>query len=108
MITFDDFKKVDMRIGEIVAVEVVPDADKLLKLTVDVGEETPRTIVSGIREYVEDPEMLVGTKKAFVCNLEPRMLRGIESQGMLLAVGGDVGFAFLSPDIDVPPGSPLT
>ena len=127
MISFDEFKKVDIRIGTITAVEVVPDADKLLKLTVDVGEEKPRTIVSGIREYVGDPQKLVGKQTPFVLNLEYRTIRGIESQGMLFAVGGppesrlatggplrsregeamNAGFEFLKPEHGVLPGSPL-
>jgi methionyl-tRNA synthetase len=84
--SIDDFKKADIRIGEIRAVEVVQDADKLLKLTVDVGESVPRTIVSGIREYMENPESLVGVRCPFVLNLPFRTIRGIESQGMILAV----------------------
>ena len=106
-ISYDDFQKIDIRIGEIKAAEVVPETDKLLKLTVDFGEETSRTIVSGIREYVDDIEGLVGKKTTFVLNLEPRTIKGIESHGMLFAVGGDVGFAFMHADRDVTPGTPL-
>lgn len=106
-IAFDDFKKVDIRVGKILSVEVIPDADKLLKLEVDFGEETPRTIVSGIREYVADPGSLVGMQTTFVTNLPYREIRGIESQGMLFAVGGEQEFSFLRPDKGVLPGSPL-
>jgi methionyl-tRNA synthetase len=84
--SIDDFKRADIRIGEIRAVEVVPDADKLLKLTVEVGEGAPRTIVSGIREYMDNSEDLLGVKCPFVLNLPFRTIRGIESQGMILAV----------------------
>ena len=107
IISYDDFQKIDIRIGEIKAVEVVPETDKLLKLTVDFGEEAPRTIVSGIREYVDDPERLVGKQTTFVVNLEPRTIKGIESQGMLFAVGGEVEFAFMHADRKVTPGTPL-
>lgn len=105
-ISYDDFQKLDIRIGQIVSAEIVPDADKLLKLNVDFGESSPRTIVSGIREYVPDPDVLVGKKTTFVVNLEPRTIRGIESQGMLFAIG-DNTFSLLSPDGDVEPGAPL-
>lgn len=84
-ISIDDFKKVEIRIGKILSVEVVPDADKLLKLEVSFGEET-RQIVSGIRLYLEDPQTLLGKKVAFVTNLEPRIIKGLESNGMILAV----------------------
>lgn len=103
-ITIDDIKKLDVRVGKIVSVEVVDGADKLYKFMVDVGEESPRQILSAIREYFPEGETLVGRSLLFVVNLEPRKLRGFESQGMLLAVG-DERPIFLVPDGDVPPGS---
>ena len=109
MITYDDFAKVEMKIGIITAVEVVPDADKLLKLTVDLGEEAPRQIISGIRTYFENPEALVGVRCPFVTNLEPRTIRGYESQGMILAASGSDGtFGLLIPHTDMPPGATLS
>lgn len=93
-ITIDEFKKIEMTIGEILSVEVVPDADKLLKLSVDVGEETPRQILSGIREYFEDPQSLVGKRCPFVTNLAPRTIRGLESNGMIVAVNDKDGNGF--------------
>ena len=84
-ITIDDFKKVEIKVGEILSVEVVADADKLLKLEVDFGDEK-RQILSGIREFFEDEQELVGKKCPFVTNLEPRIIRGLESNGMILAV----------------------
>jgi methionyl-tRNA synthetase len=81
-ITFDDFVKMDLRVAEIKACEDVPGADKLYKLTIDMGEE--RTIVAGIKLYYTK-EDLIGKKIAVVANLEPRKLRGITSHGMLLA-----------------------
>jgi len=81
-ITFDDFMKLDLRVAEIKACEDIPGADKLYKLTIDIGEE--RTIVAGIKPYYTKEDLL-GKKIAVVANLEPRKLRGIESHGMLLA-----------------------
>lgn len=105
IITYDDFAKLDIAIGEILAVEVVEDADKLLKLTVDVGEETPRQIVSGIRTYFSDPQELVGTRCPFLLNLQPRVIRGLESQGMILAALHEETFALLNPHQALPPGT---
>ena len=73
---------------------------------VDFGEEGgPRTIVSGIAAYVPDPSELVGRQLAYVTNLEPRVIKGIESNGMLFAVGEGDSFAFLTPDREIPPGT---
>ncbi|MFT5179706.1 MAG: methionyl-tRNA synthetase [Candidatus Paceibacteria bacterium] len=104
-ITYDDFKKVEIKIGEILEVEVVEDADKLLKLKVDFGEENTRQILSGIREYFEDPQSLVGKKCPFVTNLEPRTIRGFESDGMIAAVSDDETFSLLNVDGDIKVGS---
>jgi methionyl-tRNA synthetase len=105
MINIDDFSKIEVKIGTVVSAERVPDTDKLLRLMVDLGEEAPRQIVSGIATYVPEPETLVGRQLAFVTNLEPRMLRGLESNGMLFAVGEGDTFAFVTPDRPVPPGT---
>ncbi|MEP6569238.1 MAG: methionine--tRNA ligase [Acidobacteriota bacterium] len=83
-IDITDFTKVDLRVGEVLTAERIPKADKLLLLTVDVGEEKPRQILAGIAQYYS-PEELLGRKIAVVANLKPRKLRGHESQGMLLA-----------------------
>lgn len=84
MITIDDFAKVELRTAEVLAAEAHPNADRLLVLRVRVGEEE-RQIVAGIRGHYE-PEALVGKTLVIVANLEPAQLRGVESQGMLLAV----------------------
>lgn len=85
-ITYDDFKKVEMKIGKILSVEPVPASDKLLKLSVDFAEGGPRQILSGIAKYFPDPKTLIGKKVAFVTNLLPRKMMGLESDGMILAV----------------------
>jgi methionyl-tRNA synthetase len=90
LISIDDFAKVDMRVGEVKAAERVPGAVKLLKLMVDIGTEV-RQLVAGIAEYYQ-PETLVGMKVVVVTNLQPRKLRGVESNGMVLAAtGGEQG-----------------
>jgi methionyl-tRNA synthetase len=105
MISIDKFLELDIRIGEVLEVEKVPDTEKLLKLKVDVGEENPRTIVSGIALFFEDPQILVGKKMPFLTNLESRMLRGIESQGMILASSTEDFFSLLEAHKDTPNGS---
>ena len=105
MISYDDFAKLEIRIGKILSVEIIEDADKLLKLMVDVGEETPRQIVSGIRTYFKDPQVLVGIHCPFLTNLEPRVIRGHESQGMILAASHDDALGLLNPSVTLPPGT---
>ena len=83
-ITFDDFAKIELRVGEITACEIVEKSKKLLKETISFGSET-RTVVSGIRKWYPDPEKMIGKKVIVVCNLAPRMIAGYESQGMVIA-----------------------
>ena len=85
-ISFEDFKKVEIRVAQILSVQEVPKSNKLYQLEVDLGSEK-RTVVSGIRKEYPDPEVLVGKKVALVANLKPAKLMGIESQGMILAAG---------------------
>lgn len=108
MISYEDFAKLEITIGEILSVEVIEDADKLLKLMVNVGEEEPRQIVSGIRTYFDDPQELVGKRCPFLTNLEPRVIRGFESQGMILAVSHEDTFGLLIPHNDVPAGTRIS
>ena len=105
-ISFDDFKKLDIRVGAVLEAERVPDTDKLLKLTVNLGEEHPRQIISGIAEFISAEDM-VGKQCLFAANLEPRIIKGLESQGMILAVGGkeEVPFTLLVPEVQVTPGA---
>lgn len=105
-ISYEEFKKVEMRVGKILSVEIVEDADKLYKFMVDVGEDNPRQILSAIREYYPEPEVFINKKLVFVTNLEPRVIRGYESQGMVVAVDGlEDKPVFLVPESDVLAGS---
>ena len=105
-ISIEDFKKVDIAVGKILSAEKIPDTDKLLKLSVDLAEENPRQIVSGISLYFPDCSVLVGKKCMFVANLESRVIRGFESQGMILAVSTEDGkFSLLEPNDEIPTGS---
>ncbi|MCP4808235.1 MAG: methionine--tRNA ligase [Proteobacteria bacterium] len=103
-ITFDDFQKVQLKAGKVLSAEPHPDADRLLVLQVDVGEEKPRQIVAGIaaRYALSD---LVGLQVVVVANLAPAQLRGVESQGMLLAAGSGTGVAMVSTTEAVDPGT---
>jgi len=109
MITIDEFKKVEIKIGNILSAEKIEGADKLLKLSVDFKEDAPRQIVSGIALYFDNPQDLVGKKCAFATNLEPRIIRGFESNGMILAVSSkddeNKFFSLLETNQDVVPGS---
>ena len=107
-IDITDFTKVDLRVGEVLTAERIPKADKLLLLSVDIGEEKPRQILAGIAQYYE-PEQLLRRKIAVVANLKPRKLRGYESQGMLLAASvGDEGKPVIATFTeDVPNGARL-
>lgn len=104
MATLVDLEKIDIRIGTVLSAEPVENTDKLMRLMVDLGEEVPRQIVSGIRAYTT-PEALIGKQLAFVANLEPRTIKGLESNGMLFAVGKEDTFAFLVPSREVPSGT---
>jgi len=105
-ISIDEFKKVDIVVGKILSAEKIPDTDKLLRLSVDLGEENPRQVVSGISMFFPEHSVLVDKKCMFVANLEPRMIRGFESQGMILAVSTEDGkFSLLTPNDDIPVGT---
>lgn len=106
-ITYDDFSKLDIRIGLVKEVSRIEGADKLLKCTIDFGPLGERTIVSGIAQW-KSPEELVGARLPYIVNLAPRMLRGVESQGMLLAASDEHGVALITPERELPPGSRLS
>lgn len=120
MISYEDFKKVEVRAGKILSAEKIPDTDKLLKLSVDFGEKkenvlpdgtkeivpSHRQIVSGIALHFPDPSVLVGKTCMFVANLEPRTIKGFESHGMLFAVSSPEGvFSLLEPKQGILPGT---
>lgn len=126
-INYEDFKKVEIKVGQILSAVKVDGSEKLLKLSVDFGlkpsvitddspdqssgsglgeEKDIRQIVSGIQKYFPDESLLVGKKCMFVTNLEPRKLMGLLSDGMLFAVGGgDVPFSILEVPQDIPVGT---
>jgi methionyl-tRNA synthetase len=104
--TIDEFQKMDLRVGKILSAERVEGSEKLLKLSVDIGE--PRQILSGIAKSYA-PEDLVGKEVVIIANLDPRMMMGLESQGMILAAHGENGEpVMLAVERDVPPGAKIS
>lgn len=103
MISYDDFAKVELKVAKVLHAERLEGSEKLLKLSVQLGGE-PRQILAGIGKAY-DPAILVGMSIVIVANLEPRMLMGLESQGMLLAASGGNGPVILVPEKEVPPGT---
>ena len=104
MLTIDEFRRVDLRVATITAAAPHPNADRLLVLQIDLGAEQ-RQLVAGIRAHYE-PESLVGKQIIVVANLEPATLRGVESQGMLLAASDAEGrLAFVTPEKPIAPGA---
>ena len=105
-ITFDEFSKMDLRVGTITAAEKIEKADKLLKLTVDTGIDV-RTVVSGIAEHFK-PKEVIGQKVSILLNLAPRKIRGVESQGMILMAETEMGeLAFVSPTKEIDAGNTI-
>jgi len=103
VITYDDFKKVELKVAEIKAVEPHPNADKLMILRVDIGGEE-RQLVAGLKQWYT-PEQLVGKKIVVVANLQPATLRGVQSNGMLLAAQSGNDVVILTTEKDIPAGS---
>lgn len=108
-ISIDDFKKVEIKIGQIKTAEKVANADKLLRLEVNFGTEQ-RQIVSGIAEFYPDPTALVGKKCPFITNLEPRIIKGLESNGMIMAAVDreSNNLSLLSVNDDIPAGTKIS
>ncbi len=102
-ITYDEFKKVELKVAKVLSAERIEGSDKLLKLEVSLGEEK-RQIIGGIGK-IYSPEEITGREIVIVANLEPRKLMGLESQGMLLAADNAGAPALLMPYSEVPPGS---
>jgi len=103
MIAFDDFMKLNIRIGTVTAADKVEGADKLIRLELDLGGEQRQVVVGMAPTYT--PEDFIGKQVPILVNLEPRKLRGIESRGMILAVDVDGKPVMLIPDKEVPPGN---
>lgn len=106
MISFDDFAKVELKVGTILEAEDLEGSEKLLKLKVDLGEEEPRQILAGVKQWYQ-PEDFVGKQVVVVTNLEPKMMMGLESQGMMLAADAEGGPIFLTVPKKVPPGTKI-
>ena len=103
-ISIDDFKKVDIRVGEIVSAEDIQGSDKLLKLKVNFGNEE-RQVLSRIKAFFADPQTLVGKRCLFVVNLAPRLMMELESQAMIMAAGGDESGPFVLFETTAPAGT---
>ncbi len=103
MVSIEDVMKLELRVAEVLSAAVHPQADRLLILIVRIGEEE-RQIVAGIRQQYT-PESLVGKKVVVIANLMPAVLRGVESQGMLLAASKDGEVVIISPEKDIPSGA---
>ncbi len=107
MISYEDFSKIDLRVVKILSTERISGSDKLLKLQVSLGEEGNRQIIAGVGKAY-DPETLINKEIIIVSNLEPRILLGEESQGMLLAASGEDGPVLLVPEKETPPGAKIS
>ena len=106
VVSFDDFAKLDLRVGTIIDCVEKEGSDKLLRLTVDFGGEGTKNILSGIKEWYK-PENLINKQFIFIINLEPRKIMGEESQGMMLAANGDKKPLPLKASSKVPPGTTI-
>lgn len=106
MITYEDFKRLELKVAKVLSAEPVPGANKLLKLSIDLGGEQ-RQIVAGIAVAYQ-PEALVGKTIIVVANLAPARIRGVESNGMLLAAAQGDQMALVTVDREIPPGSPVS
>lgn len=104
LISFEDFKKVVLKVGKILEVEEHPKADKLYIIKVDIGNNEIRTIVAGIKEHYKDKNYLIGKNVVVVSNLSPREIRGVKSEGMLLASFDNNGLTLITTDKDISPG----
>ena len=106
MITIDDFAKIELRVGTVLEAEEVEGSEKLLKLKVDLGEESPRQILAGVKQWYKS-EDFVGKQVVVVANLEPKIMMGLESAGMMLAADSEDGPIFLTVPKKVSPGTKI-
>lgn len=104
MVSFEDFKKLEIKICKVISAEKIDGSDKLLKLVFDCGGEQ-RQVAAGIAERYPDASLLIGRELPVLVNLKPKILKGCESNGMILAVDDNGGPVLLHPEKDVPPGS---
>jgi len=107
MVSIDDFAKMDIRVGTVTSAGPHPNADKLIVLNVDLGEPEARQLVAGLKQWYS-PEDLIGKQIVVLANLEPAKLRGVESQGMLLAASDNAGVAVLTLNRQTAPGSKVS
>jgi methionine--tRNA ligase beta chain len=106
MITIDDFAKLEFKVGTVLEAEEVEGSEKLIKLTVDLGEENPRTVLTGMKTWHQQ-DHFKGRQLVFVTNLEPRKMMGMESQGMVMAADSEEGPVLLVPEKQVPAGTKI-
>lgn len=104
MISFDDFSKVELKVGIVLEAEEVEGSEKLIKLKVDLGEGEPRQILAGVKHWYK-PDDFIGKQVVVIANLEPKIMMGLESQGMMLAADTEDGPVFLTVPKKVPPGT---
>ena len=106
MVTIDDFASLEFKVGTVLEVEEIEGSENLLKLLVDLGEEEPRQVLSGIKLHYR-PEDIRGKQFVFITNLEPRKMMGLESQAMIMAADASEDVVLLVPQKEVPPGSKI-
>ena len=106
MITFDDFSKIELKVGTVLEAEDVEESEKLIKLKVDLGEKEPRQILAGVKQWYK-PKDFMGKQVVVVVNLEPKVMMGLESQGMMLAADTEDGPIFLTVPKKTPPGTKI-
>src|SRR3989344_6509490 len=104
IVRIEDFAKLEFKVGTVLEAEALEESEKLIKLKVDIGEESPRQILAGLKQFVNAPD-LIGKQIIVIANLEPRMMMGNESNSMLLAADTDNGPVFLTTSRQVPPGT---
>lgn len=106
MIDFEDFSKVELKVGTVLEAEEVEGSEKLIKMMVDLGEEESRQILAGVKQWYKS-EDFIGKQVVVVVNLEPRTIMGLESQGMMLAADSEDGPVFLTVPKKVPAGTKI-
>ena len=106
MISIDEFQKLELKVGTVVEASDVEESEKLIKLMIDLGEDQPRQILAGIKQWYK-PKDFMGKQVVVVVNLEPKMMMGLQSQGMMLAADADGGPIFLTVSKKVPAGTKI-